>query len=146
MEKPADWPWSSYNSFSLAPARVAECQFRSITSASEGCRPPSQTPWHLNRAGTARLGHTNTRRHRHAFTRAVSAPASVTRLKREALSAPWISRLLGVVDQTGHVDYDHRLISHDPGIVSRRNDADITRAKLEFRAVVHSDAQAARKM
>ena len=67
-------------------------------------------------------------------------------LKTETVRARSTSRLLSVVSHTGHVDYDRGLVSYDPSIVSRGNVANIAGAILDFRAVIHSDAQAARKM
>ena len=58
----------------------------------------------------------------------------------------WTSRLLGVVRHAGHIDYYRRFISHDPSIVSRRDVTNIAGAILGFRAVIHSNAQAARNV
>ena len=69
------------------------------------------------------------------------APQPYLEFQRSAMGAPALSGILLHVGRD--VDADERIISHDPGVMPRRDAGEITRFQIHLTAVVLDDPQPA---
>src|SRR5687767_7807805 len=73
-----------------------------------------------------------------------AAPNSEHRIQAPWRSASNLALRLGVDAAALEVNADERLIADDPGIVSRRNDAHISRPELHLSSIIHLADHASR--